>query len=337
MERSHRSNGSEGEQQGTMSIVTTAVSIGDPWEVQYGRFFNCPSPSTVAGAGGRHPSLVPLARKPKGTWISSFNSLACLKLLTTTTDHSDTYRSIILTVTLVNNVIEEHYISKLHFTWPQVSCSTGYVPRGSKVVFMSYNQDGQARHSNLIILFIQKFAVRFLTIDGAERFINILKEAFGHERIIGSTSGISKSKTSSESEIIPSFEAENRPTQGWDLMTTSAEFSEPMYRPIQEYSPIAASSETHVPPFHPNENYDGSLNSNHLSQDVQGKLSAFPPSFTSLLMNCYPVAETALQPIDPEEVILRKDIMKYLGDSSFQEMLSKVQKVVNEFEDNLLL
>ncbi|KAL8201325.1 hypothetical protein R6Q57_012664 [Mikania cordata] len=317
MERSHRSNGSEGEQQGTMSIVTTAVSIGDLWEVQYARFFNCPSPSTVAGAGGRHPSLVPLAKKPKGSWISSFNSLACLKLLTTTTDHSDTYRSIILTVTLVNNIIiEEHYISKLHFTWPQVSCSTGYFPRGSKVVFMSYNQDDQAIHSNLIILFvfayfcplllcffhnitnkvfcclqIQKFAVRFLTIDEAERFVNVLKEAFGHERIIGSTSGISKSKTSSESEIIPSFEAENRP--------------------IQEYSPIAASSETYVPPFHPNENYDGSLNSNHLSQDVQGKLSAFPPSFTSLLMNCYPVAET--------------------------EMLSKVQKVVNEFEDNLLV
>ncbi|KAI3812456.1 hypothetical protein L1987_17165 [Smallanthus sonchifolius] len=309
-----------------MSIITTTVSIGDPWEVQYARFFNCPSRSTSAAS--YHPSLIPYARKPKGSWISTFTSLACLKLLSTTTDHSDTYRSIILTVTLVDNVIEEHYISKLHFTWPQVSCLTGYSPRGSKVVFMSYKDQ------------IQKFAVRFLTTYEAERFINILKEAFGHENINGSTSGISKSKTSSESEIIRSFEAEYRPTQDWDPITTS-EFSEPMYRPIQVCSPLTASA-------------DASLNSNHFSQDVQGKLSAFPPSFTSLLMNCYPVAEldraegkrkcsdfdthdmTALPPTDPEEVILKKDIMKYLEDPSFQEILSKVQKVVNEFDDLLV-
>ncbi|KAI3713857.1 hypothetical protein L1987_72444 [Smallanthus sonchifolius] len=320
MEGSHESDGREG----TMSIITTTASIGDPWEVQYARFFNCPSRSTSAAS--YHPSLVPLSKKPKGSWISSFTSLASLKLLPTTTDHSDTYRSIILTVTLVDNVLEEHYISKLHFTWPQVSCLTGYSPRGSKVVFMSYtDQVGQ----------IQKFAVRFLTTYEAERFINILKEAFGHEGINGSTSGISKFKTSFESEFIRSFEAENRPTQDWDLIITR-EFSEPMYRPIQVCSPLAASDEAYIQPLYPTENYDGSLNSNHFSQDVQGKLSAFPPSFTSLLMNCYPVAELALPPTDPEEAILKKDIMKYLEDSSFQEILSKVQKVVNEFDDLLV-
>ncbi|KAK9052727.1 hypothetical protein SSX86_029357 [Deinandra increscens subsp. villosa] len=301
MEGSHQSSGREEEQQGIISVVTTTASIGGPWEVQYGRFFNCPSRSTSAGAGALHPSLAPLSRKHRGSWISSFTSLACLKLLTSTTDHSDTYRSIILTVTLVDNVIEEHYISKLNFTWPQVSCLAGYSPRGSKVVFMSYkDQVGQ----------IQKFAVRFLTTDETERFINVLKETFGHERINGCTSDISKSKTS-ESEIIPSFESENRPTQDWDHITTSAEFSEPMYRPIQDYIPIAASADTYTQPLYPIENYDGSLNSNHLSQDVQEKLSVFPPSFTSLLMNCYPVSEL--------------------------EMLSKVQKVVNEFEDDLLV
>ncbi|KAJ0432027.1 hypothetical protein HanIR_Chr17g0854811 [Helianthus annuus] len=227
-------------------------------------------------------------------------------------------------VSFINYAFEEHYISKLHFTWPQVSCLTGYSPRGSKVVFMSYkDQVGQ----------IQKFAVRFLTTDETERFINFLKEAFGHESINASTSGISKSKTSCESEIIP-FEAENRPTQDWDLITN---FSEPVYRPIQDSSAIASSPDTYIQSYYPVENHDGSLNSNHLSQDVQGKLSAFPPSFTSLLMNCYPVAELALQPSDPEEVILKKDIMKYLEDSSFQDMLSKVQKVVNEFGDELLL
>ncbi|KAJ0432029.1 hypothetical protein HanIR_Chr17g0854831 [Helianthus annuus] len=81
-----------------MSIVTTTVSIGDPWEVQYARFFNCPSHSTSAGA--LHPSLVPFSKKSKGSWISSFTSLACLRLLTTATSHP-----VIITVTLVDHVI----------------------------------------------------------------------------------------------------------------------------------------------------------------------------------------------------------------------------------------
>ncbi|KAK1438191.1 hypothetical protein QVD17_03996 [Tagetes erecta] len=306
----------------SITTTTTAVAIGDPWEVQYGRFFICPSRSSSAINGANYPALVPLVKRPRGTWISSFTSLASLNLLTTT---SDTF---ILTVTLLHNVVEEHYISKLHFSWPQVSCLTGYSPRGSKVVFMSYKDEADQ---------IQKFAVRFPTIDETERFISILKEAFGHERINGSTSDISKSKTSSKSEIIPYFEAENRPTQDRDLITTSAEFSEHMYRPIQIRSPITASADTYIQPLHPTENYHHTLNSNHLSQDVQGKLSAFPPSFTSLLMNCYPVADLALEPTDQEEVILKKDIMKYLEDSSFQEMLSKVQKVVNEFGEDLLV
>ncbi|XP_076955558.1 protein POOR HOMOLOGOUS SYNAPSIS 1-like [Bidens hawaiensis] len=254
--QSHESNGtdSEQQQQATMSIttITTTVSIGDPFEVQYARFFNCPFSSTS------HPTLLPLAKKPKNSWISS-SSLASLRLLATA-DHS-----VILTVTLVGHVIEEHYISKLNFTWPQVSCLTGYSPRGSKVVFMSYKDEvGQ----------IQKFVVRFLAIDEAERFINFLKEAFGQN---GSISGIYKSNTSSESEFIPSFEAENRPIQDWDLITTSAEFSEPIYRPIQDSSSRAACDYTYIQPFYPIENHDG----RHLSQDVQEKLSAFPPSFTS--------------------------------------------------------
>ncbi|GKG38553.1 hypothetical protein Tco_0460265, partial [Tanacetum coccineum] len=43
------------------------------------------------------------------------------------------------------------------------------------------------------------------------------------------------------------------------------------------------------------ENHNGSQILNPLeaalSQDVQGKLSAFPLSFTSLLMDCFPAAE----------------------------------------------
>lgn len=33
---------------------------------------------------------------------------------------------------------EEHYISKLQFSWPQVSCVSGYPARGSRILFVSY-------------------------------------------------------------------------------------------------------------------------------------------------------------------------------------------------------
>nr|XP_043607292.1 protein POOR HOMOLOGOUS SYNAPSIS 1 [Erigeron canadensis] len=304
-----------------LSIVTTTSAIGEHWEVQYGRYFNRPSPHSSSPL---HPSLVPLRKGEKGTWISSFSSLAHLNLLTADY-HSHSFRSVILTVTLLGNVIEEHYISKLHFTWPQVSCMSGYPPRGSKVVFMSYkDQDGQN----------QKFVVRFFSIDETERFINLMKEMFGHDTIDGSMSGISKSKTSYQSEFIP------RSIQDWDPITSSANYSQDAYRPIQDWSPSMSSVDTYIQPMHQSENHNASESSNSLgttlSQDVQ-KLSAFPPSFTSLLMNCYPVTEHATQPTFPEEVTLKNEIMKYLNDSSFQDMLSKVQKVVSEFEDDLLM
>ncbi|KAI3501791.1 hypothetical protein L1887_29815 [Cichorium endivia] len=321
MAGSHPSNGSEVEQE-SMSVTTTTTPIGNHWEVQYARFFRCPSLSSSAGAGGHHPSLVPQVRKPKGSWISSFTSLAHLKLLTSTTDHSGISRSIILTVTLVDNVIEEHYISKLHFTWPHVSCLPGYPPRGSKIVFMSYKDH------------IQKFAVRFLTSDETERFMNFIKDIFGHEKIDRSTSDIPNSKISSQSEIIsPSLHPVTRndrrhvilglcspncskkSRQEWDPISSSP------YRPLLDWSPIGSCGDTCSQISNPIEAI--------VSQETQQKLSAFPPSFTSLL------TMAATQETLSEEVILKNEILKYLEDSSFQEMLSKVQKVVSEFEDIL--
>lgn len=105
----HPSNGSENEHQGSMSVTTTTAPIGNHWEVQYARFFKRPSLSSAAGAGGYHPSLVPQVKRSKGSWISSFTSLANLKLLTSTNDNSDISRSIILTVTLVDNVIVSYH------------------------------------------------------------------------------------------------------------------------------------------------------------------------------------------------------------------------------------
>ncbi|GJR17716.1 hypothetical protein Tco_0966243 [Tanacetum coccineum] len=186
---------------------------------------------------------------------------------------------------------------------------------------------------------IHKFAVRFATLYETERFINFVKEFFGHEKIDGSMSGISITRTSSQSEIIP------RAPHDWDPISSSANFSQPMYRAPQDWDPISSSADVSQPIYRPPQNEDlvnssadfsqpmyrppqneDPVNSSAyfsqpmysqisnpleatLSQDVQGKLSAFPLSFTSLLMDGFPTAE--------------------------QEMLSKVQKVVNGFEDDL--
>ncbi|XP_071705061.1 protein POOR HOMOLOGOUS SYNAPSIS 1-like, partial [Rutidosis leptorrhynchoides] len=304
-------------------MATTSGSIGELWEVQYARYFNCPSHSSSAV---NHPSLVPPVNKFKGTWLSSFTSLADLKLLTST-DHSDTFRSLILTVNLLGNVIEEHYISNLHFTWPQVLCMSGYPPaRGSKVVFMSYKDHvGQ----------IQKFGVRFHSVDETESFVNLIKAIFGDEKLDGSISAISQLKTSHQSQIIPGS------AQDLDQLTSTASCSQDVYRPlILDWTPQTSPADTYIQPVHPSENDDVSKNSNSqestLSQDFQ-KLSAFPPSFTSLLMGCYPVSEQATQTTVTEKADLKNEILKYLKDSSFQDMLSKVQKVVSEFEDDLFL
>ncbi|GJR17718.1 ankyrin repeat-containing protein [Tanacetum coccineum] len=109
-----------------------------------------------------------------------------------------------------------------------------------------------------------------------------------------------------QSEIYP------RPPQNEDLVNSSADFSQPMYSGPPQNERPGCNTLLHTFLNHVieiiSEQISNPLEAT-LSQDVQGKLSAFPLSFTSLLMDGFPTAE--------------------------QEMLSKVQKVVNGFEDDL--
>ncbi|XP_017972318.1 PREDICTED: uncharacterized protein LOC18604001 [Theobroma cacao] len=107
----------------------------EQWEIHYSRFFNFPGlPSTCL-------SLKPLpSRKLRsiGNWVSS-PSLASLQLITNPNAHGT-----VLVVSFQGKIHEEHYASKLHFTWPQVSCLAECPVRGSKVVFASYkDREGQ--------------------------------------------------------------------------------------------------------------------------------------------------------------------------------------------------
>lgn len=63
----------------------------------------------------------------------------------------------------------------------------------------------------------------------------------------------------------------------------------------------------------------------------QGTLPALPPSFTSMVTNCIAKAERAEeQPGASEDIELRSQIAKYMGDSSFQGMLAKVEKIIHD-------
>lgn len=292
-----------------LAIASDGTAIREQWEVEYSRFFRYPS-----SLFSIHPSLQPLSSAQRnrfsGTWISSSSSsshsLASLKLI-----NSDRH-SIILIITFQHKILEEHYISKLHFTWPQVSCVSGYPARGSKVVLLSYKDyAGQ----------IQKFALRFLTINETEKFINSLKEILEDASAAGLPYSNLGSAISSQSECVPPLGSPYKPSKDWSPTASANTYPHEMSSSLNQ----DAAQE---------KNIQGTIH-NH---QVEGVLSSFPPSFTSLLMNCCPsVEQAAAEPTVSKDADLKVQIARYLEDSSFQDMLTKVEKVISEMGDDLLL
>ncbi|KAM2084935.1 hypothetical protein ACFX1R_022684 [Malus domestica] len=64
---------------------------------------------------------------------------------------------------------EEHYVSKRQYVWPHVSCNPRLPSKGTRAVLVSYRDC------------VQKFALRFLSVDEAERFMISLKGIFDIE------------------------------------------------------------------------------------------------------------------------------------------------------------
>ncbi|CAA7020761.1 unnamed protein product [Microthlaspi erraticum] len=61
-----------------------------------------------------------------------------------------------------------------------------------------------------------------------------------------------------------------------------------------------------------------------------------PPSFTTLLSGCYPnstLGQTTIKQ-DPD---LKSQILKYMEDSAFQDMLQKVERIMDEIGGNWIL
>nr|GLL50011.1 protein POOR HOMOLOGOUS SYNAPSIS 1 [Ipomoea trifida] len=306
------------------SMAYTAVT--DRWEVQYARFVIFPSSPHVS-----HPSLVPhSARQRKvrrgGKWIStsSSNSTAVsLKLLTV---HDADFSDQILLVSLGHKILEEHYISRLHFAWPQVSCVSGFPTRGARSVFVSYkDRAGQ----------VQKFALRFSIIDEIEKFMIDVKENLEGIRTMSLPCPPVESTISSQSEFIPSDEASHRDNNEIQH-TTSADTG--TYEIPASISNAADTGTYEIPASISNGvSQDSSSQEMRLNREAEEILSSFPPSFTSFLMNCGPAVEQA-QPTISNDINLKAQIMKCLEDSSFQDMLIKVEKVINDVGDfNMML
>ncbi|KAL6969421.1 hypothetical protein U1Q18_029133 [Sarracenia purpurea var. burkii] len=230
----------------------SVAATGYQWEVHYSRFFNYPSLTST------NPSLVPLddarRNRSKGTWISSSStSTASINLAADRSSDS----KFIITVTFFGKIHEEHYISKLHFSWPHVSCVSGFPARGSRVVFVSYKDClGQASYELLL------------------NILNILAYEITNGGNIGVSCDNLVSEISSQSEFVPSDDTVYRPKEDWNSMDSSTH----QMQSSLNYE-VAQSSNSQDTTLH---------------RDIENIFTALPPSFASLVMGCHPVVEQGI-------------------------------------------
>ncbi|KAH9624495.1 hypothetical protein KSS87_019797 [Heliosperma pusillum] len=215
------------------------------WRVQYSRCFSYPS-SYISShpLNNDNPLSLSIIEKKRfiPTWLSTLGSST---VSLQPSDHSSEFS--VFTVTLLNAVLEEHYVSKLKFAWPQVSCLSGYPTRGSLVLIASYYDSAGEK---------QKFALRFSTPSDIENFITSLEDVISNKLPKEPSPIDVLSPVSSQSEFVPPY----RPD------TSSI------------MDPIYASSELRN--FHDE-------NQQEAQSQTLNNGAAFPPSFTSLMSSCY--------------------------------------------------
>ncbi|KAK9277831.1 hypothetical protein L1049_027388 [Liquidambar formosana] len=265
------------------SLVTTTIEAH--WEIQYSRFFNYPTSATSL-------CLKPLPKSKvircRGTWISSSSSsTVSLHLLA---HHS--LPEVVLVVSLLGKIHEEHFISKLNFSWPQVSCFTERPVRGSRVVFASYRDHvGE----------IQKFAMRFSTPSDSQTFINTLKESLKDARNVELLSSDLGSGISFQSELISSNGVHYRADGGLSYVNPVGNDTPPVQK-------------NYTASMQPSLNYQSMRytcsEETTLAYDLDGTCATLPPSFTSLLADC--CSEGEEEPLSvPEEVDLNSQIVVF--------------------------
>ncbi|KAF2618555.1 hypothetical protein F2Q68_00042559 [Brassica cretica] len=348
------------------------------WLISFARFIPFPSSPSP------YPGLVPLGKRersssPIGTWLSTSFSKVYLTLVDEV-NGSDA----ILSVELAGKILEEHYISKLNFSWPHMTCVSGFPSRGSRAILVSYMDSSNE---------IQKFALRFSTCDAAVTFVAALKEKLsGFEE-----AGIQERETRPEAnfqsdynpgnEIIPSTATEEEPNlfkppdSYVPEMLPRLECQQSLYPPesaiVEEpnmvnhigsyfpemqprleyqtchtfYAPQIATVEeptmvkhigSYVPEMQPRLEYQAGQTlyppQSTLSQIPNDPFSNLPPSFTTLLSGCFPNSSLdAGQTTVKQDPDLKSQILKHMEDSSFQDMLQKVERIMEEIGGNWIL
>ncbi|KAF8779300.1 hypothetical protein HU200_002981 [Digitaria exilis] len=326
------------------------LARGQRWEVEYARYFGTPrrDPSAPPPAGLRH--ITRGIHRHQGTWLpASSTAELCVSRPTLLTAVP------VLTVSIGDVVFEEHFVSILNFSWPQVTCMTQCPIRGSRVVFMSFCDKTK-----------QKFAVRFPQLCDAESFLNCVKECSCETMDIIPSGSDYVCEDSSASEYIASNGLHHRPDD-------ASSFEEQASDHMIEAAPMSYHEEPDLPILEP-------LSASNTNSSYSG----FPPSFSQMLANCsteneqdteepYPVGTTnhevmfvyaldnshdevpavavateettADKGMDAGEGIdtsvLTGDIMAriktYMADDSFNDMLFKLEKVIDELGGDMLL
>ncbi|KAH9330704.1 hypothetical protein KI387_002812, partial [Taxus chinensis] len=133
------------------------------WKIQLAQFV--PPPTLHADKKSVSPFKTLNKRffSTDGTWISS-RSPAILSL---STANSATK----LHVKLRGKVHEEHFISRLKFMWPQISCQAKFGIKGGRVIFASYYRE--CLHKGFER---SKFALQFDTALHARDFLCVIQE-----------------------------------------------------------------------------------------------------------------------------------------------------------------
>ncbi|KAK4263144.1 hypothetical protein QN277_028604 [Acacia crassicarpa] len=309
---------------GSLAMVPSNGSV-DPlktlkneWEINFARFLVYPSATTTCSDLLSLPHRL-RNRNPRGNWISS-PSTAFLRLVN---DYSNS--DVIISISLNGEVLEEHYVSKLHFSWPQVSCASGFPARGIKTVLVSYRDSvGE----------IQKFAMRFPSFEEAQAFINTLKGILKDKKGPETPNTDYGSEISSQSEFMSSNKHSHRAGDELSTITTFDSYIPKMPPRAGDELRTITPLDTYIPKMAPSFNneekrYSGTQEKETtVGYNSEGIYPALPPSFTSLLMDCSEINQA--QQTASNEFDLKSQIVKYMEDSSFQDILSKVEKVMGE-------
>ncbi|VAI85755.1 protein POOR HOMOLOGOUS SYNAPSIS 1-like isoform X3 [Triticum dicoccoides] len=222
------------------------------WEVEFARYFASPLRDTSTTTTTPPPPGVRYVTSATdchpGAWLPAATPAA---LRVSRSSHPSA--APVLTVSVIGVVFEEHFVSILNFSWPQLTCGGQCPGSGSRVLFVSFCDKSKQ---------IQKFALRFPQLSDVESFLNCVKECLGDTMDIAS-SGCDYicEDSSSRSEYIASNELPHS-------------FEEP-----------ASDHRTEAPALCYHEEPDLPVSEPLLTSNIDNINSGFPLSFTEMLTN----------------------------------------------------